>query len=103
MGYTLHISRDHEDPILFEEVEKIVKEDPGFRIEDKMEAQSPSGDTITIMGTFIIWEKDGEEMYLSFRRGRINTNYTNDEDIERLKHLAVKLNARVTGDDGEEY
>lgn len=68
-----------------------------------MEATSPEGEVISVPGPFLHWEKDGEEIYLAFRKGRLITSYTNDEDVVRLKYLANKLNAKVISEEGEAY
>lgn len=103
MGYGLYIARGEDNPIRYEEIMKLVESEPGLIIEDKVEVMSPQGEVVSILGPFLHWERDGEEIYLAFRKGKLVTSYTNDEDMVRLKYLAGKLNAKVIGEEGEEY
>jgi hypothetical protein len=39
----------------------------------------------------------------NYNRGEISSSYIDDDGINKLKEVAYELNAKVVGDEGEEY
>ena len=68
-----------------------------------METITPKGEVIKFTGCFILWKKKEFNVWLSYNKGKISSNYIEDDGISKLKEIAQKLNAKVVGDEGEEY
>ncbi|MHC1682209.1 MAG: hypothetical protein AB6733_04585 [Clostridiaceae bacterium] len=110
MSYDLHITKaenwweSDKRPITKEEILSLVNSEIGFRLENEVEIRNPiSGEEIFILGEFIVWEKEGNELLFDYTEGRITGGAHCNEDIEKLKYIAERLNAKVQGDDGEIY
>lgn len=43
------------------------------------------------------------DVWWSYNRGKISSNYIDDDGLTKLKEIACKLNAKVIGDEGEGY
>lgn len=107
MGYDLHITRAEEwaesqdHPITRAEVDALVHKDPELRWVSEIRATiSGSEETLVIYGDFIEWNRG-----YPFRYWEGALTYKNPDEPAMLKliQLAGALNARVVGDDGEEY
>jgi len=110
MSYDLHITKaenwwqSEENPIKREEIMSLLSSEINFSIKSQMVIRNPlNGDEICIPGEYIVWQKDGEELWFRYTGNRIIGQGHCDEDIENLKHIAGILNAKVQGDEGEIY
>jgi len=112
MGYDLHITRadnwfeSDEKPISLTEWKDIINKDQSLRMDGVAETVLPDGTTMRYENDGLtIWLSgtDDEHYYFDFRNGEIVLKNPDDYVIEKMKELAIKLNARVIGDDGEEY
>jgi hypothetical protein len=114
MGYDLHITRqtfswaddDPEKKIALEEWLDYVKSDPelefnptaySYRQSDSDELAFPSG--------FAEWINHPlkERPWFDYEDGYIETKNPDEETIMKMKRIAIALNAKVQGDDGEVY
>lgn len=114
MGYNLNIKRtEPESPITLDEWKHCISIDPELEYADFIEAINPMTNKIIRIDSvgMGVWstEFNKEELKItfSFRDGRwgseISANYVDDFQIPKMKEIASKLNAKVIGDDGEEY
>jgi hypothetical protein len=108
MGYELHITRasewtESEDhPILLPEWLTYLASDVEFRLDNFAEAKAPSGDVLRYENEGLaVWLPEGG--WFDYRRGRIVVKNPSNQMIEKMKHVALALKARVVGDEGEEY
>jgi hypothetical protein len=94
MGYDLHITRkndwtDEEHPIAVDEWRQTIASDPRL-------VQDPNDpDTAFLVDAQVEW--------LTWNRGTIYTKNPSERMVDEMIRLASNLNARVLGDDGEEY
>ena len=100
MGYELQITRDESaEPITLAEWPGVVEADPDMRRESAAEAPTSSG-TVRYENTGLAqWNRT----WFDFRRGRIFVKNPSKEAIAKMKQLATLLDAKVFGDEGEEY
>ena len=114
MGYDFHISRAAEwsesesKPISLSEWKEYVASDPEFRF-DTAEATTPKGETIRYVNEGLArWTprdglEEGRMGWFDYRRGRIVVKNADQKTIEKMKQIAAFFEARVFGDEGEEY
>ncbi|TCP57575.1 hypothetical protein EV586_10216 [Tumebacillus sp. BK434] len=110
MSYDVHITRAAEfyesdnHPISLSEWQTIIQADPELEARTEITMTTPSGDTLSMSGGpgLAVWRFDGLDYYLIYRDSHISTRYS-DDVIDKLKELAARLDARVIGDEGEEY
>lgn len=105
MGYNLHVVREDKtgDSITYDEVIKLVNENKELELKDEMKIKTPNGDVIEIPGNYIVWKKKEFDVWWNYNRGKISSSYIDDDGINKLKKVAQELNAKVVGDEGEEY
>ncbi|MFL0253035.1 hypothetical protein ACJDT4_21745 [Clostridium neuense] len=105
MGYNLHIVRQNktDDDITYDEVIKLVNESKELELKYEMKIKTPNGDEIVIPGNYIVWRKKEFNVWWNYNCGKISSSYIKDEGIDKLKKVAHALNAKVIGDEGEEY
>ncbi|WNR46873.1 hypothetical protein [Paenibacillus roseipurpureus] len=114
MGYDLKIKRiEPAAQITLDEWKHCISLDSELEYVDFIEATNPkTNETIRIESVGMgVWrtEFNNEEFELtfSFRDGRrgseISARYVDDFQIPKMKEIAGKLNAKVYGDEGEEY
>ena len=122
MGYTLRICRPNES-IPMEDWKNAVAEIQGIKIDNSDSiAISPNGSKIVIPGNegdvsmvsstggFLgIGKKEEWEKVISFYEGEGIFNYINELESpqspirQAIKKLTDRLNAKIIGDEGEEY
>lgn len=109
MAYELHVTRNDFSkgikalPISQEEVELLVKSDSSLLLRNGMVIKSSTGTTISVPGTFIVWNNGYKDIWFRYSGKEIVATYLEADGIEKLKEIAQKLNAKVLGDEGEEY
>jgi hypothetical protein len=114
MGYDLKITRApmglerNESPISLDEWLEYVASDPEFRLDNVAEVCASSGQVLRYENPGLaVWLpstlESGSGRWFDFRNGRIVVKNPTDEMIAKMKQVANRLNARVVGDDGEEY
>jgi hypothetical protein len=86
-----------------------VNSDPEMRLDGVAEVATPSGTLRYTNPGLAVWTAysehgvDGTMVWFDYRSGRIVVKGPNEEIVEKMKRLAARLNARVFGDDDEEY
>src|SRR5262245_23067010 len=116
MGYDFHITRasawtDSESaPILLDEWKAFVASHAEFRMDHFAEATTPQGETIRYRNEGLaVWTgysghgQDGNTACFDLYGGRIVVKNADDEMREKMKEVARYFQARVVGDEGEEY
>lgn len=105
MVYNLHIVREDKtgDYITYDEVIKLVSKSKELELKDEMKIITPNKNEITIPGNYIVWKKKELYVWWNYNHGKISSSYINDDGIDKLKKVAQELNAKVVGDEGEEY
>jgi hypothetical protein len=117
MGYDLHITRASQwsdsanSPVLLQEWLAYVEIDPALQLTNNATVRSPDGHVISYDSEGLaVWtgfsghEPEGNrKVWFDYRNGRIVVKNPNDEIIQKMKSIAVKLNSRVVGDEGESY
>ena len=108
MGYDFHITRaadwtqSEQQPISEAEWRELVDADPTLEVcQEDYYARESNGQReqfhpviwVTHPGRPCFWHMDG----------KITKKYPDDALIDKMIEIAQKLNARVLGDDGEEY
>ena len=107
MGYALHVTRSSDrseafnNPITNGEVDALVAADPALQ-RSSMNTMSVGNPPviITTKGDFLEWKG---VFCFSYWEGEIKCSNPDEPHIRKLIEIASKLNARVVGDDGEEY
>jgi hypothetical protein len=104
MGYDLHIERE-DGTITREEWNKIVYEDEEIHIESVTQFKLPTGQVLSMPEIeMAVWKSDEKyAVYFSYRKGLITVKNPDERAIKKMKQLAQKLQAKVIGDEGEEY
>lgn len=115
MEYEVHITRraewfDDDGPsISLEEWLDYVSSDPEMRHDGYAEAETPSGTLRTEEEGIAVWVayprhgKDGNAAWFSHFRDRISVKNPDQSILVKMHDIAAKLDARVQGDEGEEY
>jgi hypothetical protein len=111
MGYDLHITRAPEwteslkHPIAESDWLAVVHADASLRVDTSSELRMRdrmSGEVRVIHP--VVWTTPGgKDTPLWFDEGEVTTKNPSPEAIAKMKELAARLQARVVGDDGEEY
>lgn len=109
MGYSLHITRADDwahsksQPILEAEWLAIVNADSSLQISttDYYDRRTETGEVKRIHP--VLWIGHSDNVPFWFDDGAIEVSSPDDAVIAKMKEIATKLNARVVGDDGEEY
>lgn len=104
MGYDLHIEK-RSGIINREEWTKLIDEDKEMHIENTAQVKLPTGQVL-LMQEFemAVWEPSEKPVvYFSYRNGLITVKNPDERTIIKMKQIAVKLQAQVIGDEGEEY
>lgn len=109
MGYDLSITRADsfmntlESPISEEDWLKVAKADPSLRLstDDYFDRSAADGRTERFHPW--LWIEHPEQPPLWFVDGAVTTKNPDDATISKLVQLARALNARVIGEEDEEY
>ena len=108
MGYELHITRSETwldaeaNPLTESEWRALVADDESLTVSanDYYERKDLAGAIVRIPA--VLWLDDSEVAFW-FDRGEVTTKSPNDATIIKMLQLAARLNARLVGDDNEEY
>ena len=103
-GYNLHIERELK--ISESEWLEVCKADSELNIQHSYSAKNPeTGEVIEMdIPNSCLWTapESNNSFYLVFSNGSITLSYHEDV-VEKAKNIAHQLNAKVVGDEGEEY
>ncbi|PWV97895.1 hypothetical protein DFQ01_12082 [Paenibacillus cellulosilyticus] len=114
MGYDVHITkikpwfRSMSSPITEIEWRTIVSHDTNIHFVNELEKSFDSSKLHYYNNGIAVLsytEDEGKttQTYLDFRDGRIVVKYPDAKVIQKMKQIALLLNAYVIGDEGEEY
>ena len=117
MGYDLHISRNDEwwdeeggGGISFAEWSSFVDADETMRMDGFAEVDLPDGSTLrTESEGLAVWtgyagnEDGGNQAWFDFRHHAIVVKNPDQDILTKMLEIAATLNAKVIGDEGEEY
>jgi len=117
MGYELHIVRNDEwwdddagGGILFEEWSSLVDADDSMRMDGFAEVTSSDGGKLRVENEGLtVWTgyqgniEGGNQAWFDFRNGRIVFKNPDQEILKKMLEIAGTLNAKIVGDEGEEY
>lgn len=102
MGYDLHITRkdewfdEHGEEIELDEWLAVVEADPRLEAHSEMAAADPSA---------VVWKGDDGNIRMWFwmSEGNIVGKNPKPEAIAKMHEIAVALDAKLIGDEGEHY
>lgn len=116
MGYDVHITRrdewyDEDGPIISRsEWLAYVSSDPEMRADGYAEAKTPDGSVLRVDDEGIaVWtaypghEEDGNMAWFRHFEGHVTVKNPDKAILIKMHRIASALNAKVQGDDGEEY
>ncbi len=117
MGYDIHITRqenwfdeDEAQNISLNEWEYLVTNDTEMRLDNFAEATTSNGETIRVESEGLsVWTKysgdglNGNHAWFGYSQGSIVVKNPDDEIINKMLDIAVQLNGKVQGDNGEIY
>lgn len=113
MGYDLHITKSSDwtnsakDPIREDQWKALVDSDDELKMDTSVSAQNPStGEVIELRNPLMaswIDSKTGDKHYFYFRSGEITVKNPTENAIKKMKEVALKIGAKVQGDEGEFY
>ena len=112
MGYDVHITRkqewfDEKGPRITEdEWRAYVASDPEMVRSGVAEHTNPQGETIRLTHSLLTeWRRhsSGSTVWFSYCEGNLAVKNPDEECLVKMHEVAVKLRARVQGDDGELY
>lgn len=116
MGYDVHITRkahwwDEDGPAISEqEWRTYLDSDPEMRLDGYAEASTPSGDTLRVEDPGIaVWTahprlaEHGGWIQHENQTGNIVVTNPDDAFLAKMWAIAQALQAKVVGDEGEEY
>ena len=115
MGYEVHITRremffeEEGGSISLDEWKDYVSKDSEMRLDGYAEAETPDG-VLRVedesLAVFLGWskhEKDGGIVWMHHFEGNISYKNPDEEILKKIYHVAVALEARLQGDEGEIY
>jgi hypothetical protein len=116
MGYELHIVRSEQwfdskdEPITLEDWRAYVAGDQEMIMEGTAEEPIQGGGSIAYSNPGLaVWARysghgrNGNKAWLDHREGRISVKNPDREITLKMLKIAAALDARVVGDDGEDY
>jgi hypothetical protein len=117
MGYDVHITRqdnwfDQDDSknISLEEWLDYVAKDLDIRLDNYAEATASNGETIRMEAEGLsVWTAysgngvGGNYAWLNYSSGNIVVKNPDEEIISKMVDMAISMNAKVQGDEGEVY
>ena len=108
MGYELHITRAEtwldaeQSPITETEWQHIVAEDESLSVSATDHYSRRDAVVGVVRVPAVLWTGDAETVFW-FDRGGVTAKNPADHTIVKMLELASRMNARVFGDDDEEY
>lgn len=117
MGYDVYITRaenwvdaEEEQPITLEAWLAYAQSDPEMRVDDRAEARTPDGEVIAFnsagLAVWTAYSKDGQggnHAWFDLQGGCVVVKNPDAEILRKMSRVATHFNARVQGDEGEEY
>ena len=115
MGYDVHITRkahwfDEEgDEISLEEWTNYVNSSPDMRLDGFAEAETPEGTLRVEREGLSVWlgysghEPHGNMAWFDYFEGNIKVKNPDEEILKKMYQIARSLNAKVQGEECEEY
>ncbi|MBN2293041.1 MAG: hypothetical protein JXM70_11485 [Pirellulales bacterium] len=117
MGYSIHIERHEErwdadsgGGIPLEEWKAFVDRDENMQFDNVADITTPDGDVFRYEseGRVVWYDKSGHgeadrKVWFDFHHGRIFANNPSPKTIQKMRQIASHFDARVMGEDGEEY
>ncbi len=116
MGYDIHITRkalwfeDDGPAIGFDEWKNLVLSDPEMRLDGFAEALTTQGAKVRIesegMSVWTAYSKHGRGGNMAcfdLKAGNIDVKNPDKEILTKMHQIALKLDAKVQGDEGEFY
>jgi hypothetical protein len=115
MGYDVHLTRagnwteSESVPITLDEWRQYVAGDAEMRMDNSAEAETDAGTLRYENEGLAVWtaysghDPKGNMAWFDYFKGRIDVKNPDDEILEKMKQIAGALQAKVVGDDGEEY
>jgi hypothetical protein len=106
MAYTISIRRANGAKIGIQEWIDYISKDPDFELIQTYKAKSESGLEMNLnIPHSGLWSKHGATVPFTYRerQGTISVDRPNEITIEKMKQVAVALEANVAGEEGEIY
>lgn len=117
MGYEVHIARNEEwwdedvgGGISPDEWNTFVASDETMRLDNVAEANMPDGNVLRYANQGLaVWlnysahDESGNKAWFDFRDGCISVKNPDQEILRKMHQIASQLDAKVLGDEGEEY
>ncbi len=112
MGYDVHVTRARDwtdgqrTPIKYDEWLKAVKGDPEMHMQGAVETTTGSGETLRYENEGLaVWTGHPvcRKVWFDLRGGNVVVKNPDELIIEKMREISTALNAKVKGDDGEEY
>lgn len=117
MGYDIHITRqdnwfdqDDSKSISLEEWKAYTARDADIRLDNYAEATASSGETVRLeaegLSVWTAYSGNGigdNFAWLNYDSGNIVVKNPDEEIISKMVDIAISLNAKVQGDEGEVY
>ena len=116
MGYEIHITRktdwfERDGPnISLEDWKSYISSDPDMRLDGYAEATAGNGDVLRVEDEGLaVWTAysdhgvNGNMAWLYLGSGGIIAKNPDEEILKKMFEIAQALDARVVGDEGEEY
>lgn len=117
MGYELHIVRNDAcwreqagGGISLTEWSSLVADDETMRMEAVAEIELPDGTLLRYENEGLaVWsecvgnERGGKQRWFDFRHNAIVVKHPDRDVLAKMLDIAAKLDAKVVGDEGEEY
>jgi hypothetical protein len=107
MGYDIRIEREEpRNPIALDDWLRVLNEEPEMQLVGSAEARSPTGEVIHYESKGLaVWDAHPGKRNVGFdyRNGTIVVKNPDAATLAKMRSIAVKLGARVRGDEGEFY
>ncbi|WP_046226990.1 hypothetical protein [Paenibacillus dauci] len=110
MGYNVYITRaanwyeNEGTPISLQEWKDYVESDPEFEMMEEIAVSLPNGSMMSYASEgMAMWVSEEEEVLFDYQEGNIVVKGPEDDVIEKMKHIASRLQAKVQGEENEEY
>ena len=116
VGYDVHITRADSwldakaRPITLDAWLDYVRSDPEMRVDGRAEACTSNGEVVAYenagLAVWIAYSKDGEggnHAWFDLQDGCVVVKNPDADILRKMSRVAAQLDARVQGDDGEDY
>jgi hypothetical protein len=117
MGYDVHIVRNNEwwneevgGGISLDEWESYLGSDPTMRMDGFAEADTAEENVLRYENEGLaVWvaysgdDRDGNRAWFDYRNGSVIVKNPDDEILKQMCSIALQMEAKVLGEEGEEY